>query len=376
MWREAIKMNKKNIKLAVISTVGLQYNGIANIILSYLQAMDFKGLDVYVVGTIAVEEKIAKKLESYGCKIVYLESRKEKPLKYWNELRKFIKKEKIEVVHVHGNSATMTIDMSAAWLGGAKRRLAHSHNTTCEQKKADKLLRPFFYMLTTDRLACGEEAGKWLYRDRDFTIIKNGRDESLFKYDEKVRTQLRKNYSLEGKTVIGHVGGFLEQKNHAFLVEILRCISDKSDNVSFVLLGDGELKPQIERKVKDYGLMEKTIFTGNVDNVSDWLQVMDGMLLPSLFEGLPLVSIEWQLAGLPSVLSDNIDKECAASDLVSFLSLEDKPEIWADEILRKIAENQRSISSENSIELLRGKGFLLSTNVNKLKEIYIGKRAV
>lgn len=367
-------MNNNRVKVAVISTVGLQYNGIANIIMSYMQAMDFEGLDLYIIGTIAVEPAMAKKFENMGCKMVYLESRKNSPLKYWNELRQFIRKEKIEVVHVHGNSATMAIDMSAAWLGGAKKRLAHSHNTTCEQKRADKLLRPLFYMLTTGCLACGEDAGKWLYKGRDFVIIKNGRDEKIFKYNQEKRNELRHLHNLENKIVVGHVGGFLEQKNHVFLVEIMKAIYEKEKNVQFILIGDGVLKEQIKEKVTSYGLEGNTTFTGNVDNVNEWLQVMDGMLLPSLFEGLPLVSIEWQIAGLPSVLSDNIDKDCAVTELISFMSLEENTEVWANKVLEKIKKNDRQTASDNAIKLLEKEGFLLSTNVNLLKDIYIGKK--
>lgn len=364
-----MKSNKKRI--AIISTVGLIYDGITSVILSQMQAMNLSDLDVYIIGTIKVESSIVKKFEDLGCTIINLPSRRQNTLLYWKELFKFIREKKIEVVHVHGNSATMAIEMTAAWLGGAKKRIAHSHNTKCDQVKADKLLRPLFYALTTDRLACGEAAGKWLYRDKTFVIIKNGRDEKIFKYDETVRNQLRREMSLEDKVVIGHVGGFLEQKNHIFLLEILKEISNKIEDVYFVLVGDGVLREKIENKACEIGIKDKIVFTGKIDNVPEVLQVMDGMLLPSLFEGLPLVVLEWQLAGLPCVISDSIDASCAVTELVSFMSLEDNPTNWAKKIISKLKDSDRGLNSKEAIEALKREGYLISDCSSCLRQIYV-----
>ena len=137
---------KNNKKILIISTVGLIYDGITSVVVSYLKAMNREDLEIYVVGTINVKESIRKQIESLGCKVVDFPDRRNDTMRYFLQLSKFIRKNKIDIVHAHGNSGTLAIEMVAAWLGGCKKRIAHSHNTKCDQVKADKILRPIFNM--------------------------------------------------------------------------------------------------------------------------------------------------------------------------------------------------------------------------------------
>lgn len=355
-------------KIIIVSTVGLIYDGITSVITSYLEDMNKEGLDIYVVSTIKTEPAIEKKINRMGCSVVYMPSRKEQTLEYFFSLTRFIRKNKIEVLHAHGNSGTLAIEMLAACIGGCKKRIAHSHNTKCDQVKADHILRPIFNLLYTDGLACGEDAGRWLFGKKNFEILTNGRNVDLYKYNIEKRKQIRDFYGFTNEIAIGHVGGFFPQKNHEFLIEIYKRIKCNYPNCKLFMIGDGPLKEQIEKKCEGLNV----IFTGAIDNVSDYLNAMDGMLLPSFFEGLPLVAIEWQISGLPCVISDTITNECMVTDGIEYNSITSDPNDWAKQILGMVMSNNRLSSSNIAYEKVLNSKFNLINNVEKLRQIYIG----
>ena len=354
-------------KVLIVSTVGLIYDGITSVITSYLQAMDLDGLEVYVAGTIDIKPNIRKQIKDCGCTVVEFPNRRTDTIKYFISLTKFIRKNHIDVVHAHGNSATLAVEMVAAWLGGCKKRIAHSHNTKCDQVKADKLLRPIFYFFYTDGLACGEAAGKWLFGNRKFEILANGRDVEKYKFNPKTREKVRTSLGIKNELAIGHVGGFAEQKNHRFLVEIYRELRKLEPNCKLFMIGDGSLKPEIEKLCEGLNVT----FTGAIDNIPDYLNAMDGMLLPSLFEGLPLVVVEWQINGLPCVVSDAVTNECGFTSFIGFESLQSSPATWANELLNKVKQETREKNSIEAIIKAKEKCFDISESANRLKDIYI-----
>lgn len=356
-------------KVIIVSTVGIIYDGITSVILSYLKSMDLSELKVYVVATGKVEQNIRKQIEELGCLIVQLPNRRNETKAYALALAKYIRREKIQVIHAHGNSGTLAIEMVAGWLGGCKKRIAHSHNTKCEQIKADKLLRPIFNIFYTDALACGNEAGQWLFGNKPFTVLKNGRDTELFSYDSAIRNKVRNKYGIKDEIVIGHVGGMFKQKNHKFLIEIYREVIRKEPNAKCFMIGDGPLKNEIESYAAH--LKENVFFVGTTDKVNDYLQAMDGMVLPSLFEGLPLVVIEWQINGLPCVLADTITKECAATETVYFMPLKASAGEWAEKILEMSKKSNRIEDSKNGVERIRLAGYDIKDSTIILNDIYL-----
>ena len=354
-------------KVIIVNTVGLVYDGITNIMMSYIKTMDKNGMDIYIVSTIKAEPGIVEQLKKNGCHIIDLPSRQKNTLSYFYGLAKFIRKNKIDIIH--GNSGTLAIEMIAGWLGGCTKRIAHSHNTKCNRVKADKLLRPFFYLFYTDAVACGEEAGHWLFKNRQFTVLKNGRNIDEFSYNAEIREKIRRKLKIENEIVIGHVGGFYEQKNHKFLMRIFRSMIEIEPNVRLLLVGEGPLKSEIKNSSRD--IDDKVLFLGTTDYVADYLQAMDGMLLPSLFEGLPLVAIEWQINGLPCLLADTITKDCGLMQNVKFISLDASPKIWALEILNLIRNNNRLRYSEMASHIIKRAGFDIKQNAKQLREMYI-----
>lgn len=358
------------MKILQIPTGGLFSDGILSCIVEYMNAMDKSGMDIQVLATNNPEKSVVEKVENSGCKVVLIPYRKKNVAKYIFLLYRYISKEKIDIVHVHGSSAIMSVELIAARLAGCKVRIAHSHNTTCENKKADKILRPLFNKSYTTAFACGEDAGKWMFGKRKFTIIPNGRNLKKYEYDTKKRTEYRNKLGISSDAlVIGHVGRFNQQKNHEYLVRVFSEVHKKNRNSYLVLVGTGEKIDGIKRLAKELELERNVIFTGVIENVFDYLSAFDVMLLPSLYEGLPLVVIEWQIAGLPCIVSDTVTKECAITSLVKFESIEKEPEAWANDIGNMTLQN-RNDSKKVVFNEIKTAGYDIESGAEKLRQMY------
>lgn len=359
------------MKILHIPTGGLISDGIVSCIVDYMAAMNKSDMDIRVLATNIGEKKAAQRVKDSGCKVISLPYRKTNIIKYFFTLYRYIAKEKIDIVHVHGSSAIMSVEILAAKLAGCKIRIAHSHNTTCNHKKADSMLRPIFNWLYTDAFACGKDAGKWLFGERKFTVIPNGRNIEEYVYNTEKRIQYRKELKIpESAFVIGHVGRFNIQKNHEYIIRIFEEIYKKNKNSYLVLIGTGERIDEIKEVVNKSDIRAHVIFAGVIDKVSGYLSAFDAMLLPSLYEGFPMVVIEWQISGLPCLISDKVTTECALTSLVKFKSLEENPKSWAidiEQLVRKDREKDiKAICGE-----IKDAGYDIKTDAEKLKEIYV-----
>ena len=166
-------------------------------------------------------------------------------------------------------------------------------------------------------------------------MLRNGLDYSLYQFSEENRNALRKELGIENSFVVGHVGRFSQQKNHEFLVDIFKCISDKNPNAVLLLAGIGELENAIHKKVNHLGLKNKVIFLGRRDDVPRLLSAFDVLLFPSFHEGMPNVVIEAQASGLPCIIADTITSQADITGLVHYLPLSLSADTWADEVLLK-----------------------------------------
>lgn len=358
------------MKILQIPTGGLVSDGILSCITDYMDAMDLRDLDVRVLATNNAEKFAVQKVKNSGCKVISIPYRKSNLIKYIFLLYRYIVKEKIDIIHVHGSSSLMSIELVIAKLARCPVRIAHSHNTTCEHKKIDKLLRPIFYWSYTKALACGQDAGKWMFGKREFTVVPNGRSIKKYAYNALKRIQYRNVLNIpEDAFVIGHVGRFNIQKNHEYLIRIFEEIFKINKNSYLVLIGTGERIDEIKKIVNKSGIKNNVIFTGVINNVEDYLSAFDVMLLPSLYEGLPMVVIEWQIAGLPCVISDTITKECAITSLLKFESIESSPETWA-KIICSIPRQDREQSKIVIFDEISKAGYNIDLGATKLKEIY------
>lgn len=356
------------MKVLMVNTVPMIYDGIGMTILNYATNLDKTDLQVDFVVINHLEKKMRDQIESIGSKIFEITERNRSQLKYIKALAKVVKNGKYDVVHIHCNSCTAAVDLLAAKLGGAKMLCPHSHNTKCVHTGAHKILRPLFNLLYTDGFACGELAGQWLYPGKTFTVLKNATNTDKYKYNEEERERIRAKYHLESKTAIGQVAHFTYHKNHPFLIDVFAEVVKHNPNYVLFLIGDGKYKEDIVAKVKGLGLDNNIVFVGTTLDIPAFLSAMDMMVLPSLWEGLPNVVIEWQVSGLPTLVADTVTEDCKLTDCVSFVPLE--REAWVEAILKTNIDIDRKVQSENNIKKIAEAGYSIKEQAAHLKQYY------
>ncbi len=295
--------------------------------------------------------------------------------KWWNDF--FNNHPEYRIIHGHIES------MAAVYLSIAKEHglytIAHSHSINSRN-----IIKQIVFDIVTyktryisDHLfACSYEAGKSRY-GKEFcipstkcTILHNSIDVDKYLFDNELRKETRTSLGIRDTDfVIGHVGRFVVEKNHDFLLNVFREISKTDQNTRLLLVGDGELRSTIEEKAKSADVYEKTIFVGVQENTAPYYMAMDCMVFPSIVEGLPLTLVEAQTASLPCVISSNIPSDCVlVDDLLDVLSLNEKVSVWANAAL---SSKQWSRRSERDI--IRKKGFDTSNTAEWLTEFYYEK---
>ena len=183
-------------------------------------------------------------------------------------------------------------------------------------------------------------------------IIYNAIDAAKFTYDPKVRAQLRERLGLKEELVIGHVGRFNYQKNHPYLIDIFAKLCEIRQDAVLLMLGEGPDQESVREKCRLLGVEDKVRFLGNQRRPQDYYQAMDIFLLPSFFEGLPGVLVEAQAAGLKCFVSDTVTREAAATDLVTYLSIEQPAETWAEQIAAAAGYER-----QNTFQRMKDAGF-------------------
>lgn len=256
------------------------------------------------------------------------------PLRRVRALQKLFKDNGYRIVHAHMNALNQMV-LFAAWRAGVPVRISHSHSTSDPGEGARALVKEALRCtggwFATDRMACGEAAGRWLFGDRAYDagrvmLLPNAIDLDRFAYDARARQQLRAKLGLDDRFVVGHVGRFMRQKNHAFLLEAFAALAAQRPDALLLLVGDGALRERCECLAREKGIAGSVRFLGIRSDTARLYSAMDVFVLPSLYEGLPVVGIEAQAAGLPCLFSDHVSKEVDATGNVRFLPL--NAEAW------------------------------------------------
>ncbi|HEM3672388.1 TPA: glycosyltransferase family 1 protein [Streptococcus suis] len=278
-----------------------------------------------------------------------------------------------KIIHGHVRST------ASVYLKIAKKynltAIAHSHSISSGSgiKAVIKNLLQYPIRHISDYfIACSESAGRWLFGDKivasnKFKILNNAIEIEHFTFNNQVRDTIRKEFSIEDKYVIGHVGRFHPTKNHEFLIDIFKSVQSKVNNSVLLLIGDGALKESIRMKVRKEKLENSVIFAGVRSDVHDIFQGMDLFLFPSLFEGLGIVVVEAQAAGLNCIVSDQIPDEAIITKLVDKVSLSKSPEYWSEVAIKKINYKRKDTS-----EFIKAAGYDIKETAKWLENFYIG----
>ena len=310
-------------------------------------------------------------IESMGGKVILIPPY-QKMFKYHKELKKVLKDGNYKIVHSHINALSV-FSLFAAKRAKVPVRIAHSHSTTNkkEWKKnlVKQVLRPFSKLYATNYMACSELAGRWLFGNKTFNkgkvyILNNAIELDKFMYDRNIRIEKRKELGINNNTlVIGHVGRFVEQKNHRFLIDIFSEIKKKNNDSVLLLIGQGPLMNEMKDKVKTLGLDSAVKFLGQRSDVNELYNAMDLFLFPSLYEGLGMVLIEAQTNGLFCLASTEVPKIAKVIDNVKFISLKENASTWCSNI--------ETIGRSIDLKTIKNSGYDIVTEAKKLEQKYI-----
>lgn len=300
---------------------------------------------------------------------------------YCSALKKFFKEHpEYHIVHGHMTNTAAIYMPIAKKYGQVTHTIAHSHLTQTQKTVSrltalgtDVLLKPIRKQ-ATDYFACSEMAALWLFKQEDLDagrvhIIPNGVHTENFDYSPEKRAAVRRELGLEDKIVLGHVGRFFPQKNHTYLLDIFSHYHEKHPNAVLLLIGDGELREEMQKKAERLGLGDSVRFMGLRSDVEDLMQGMDLFLMPSLYEGLPVVGIEAQAAGLPLVVSTEITRELNITGQVQFVGLDKSPEVWTAAIDGLLDGFERGSTADR----LKKAGYDIQTTAAFLQDFYLEK---
>lgn len=255
----------------------------------------------------------------------------------------------VRIFHAHGASITKDWKLPIKLFCKSRLKANINHNYTCGVAAAECYF------------------GKVVVDQGNYELISNAIEVERFIFNAAVRNALREQYHLHRKHVIGHVGRFMTQKNHAFLLDVFKQLTDKDHKAYLVLLGDGELLESMKLKVKELSIDDKVLFVGNVDNANEWYSAFDVFVLPSIWEGLPVVGVEAQAADLPCVFSDGVTSEIGLSSKVQFVPLKAPVSEWIQAL-----QNALNIKERNdNTALIREKNYDIETEAIKLQERYL-----
>ena len=295
--------------------------------------------------------------------------------KYNKELLKVFKENNYKIVHSNINTLSV-FPLRIAKKANIPVRIAHSHSTSNkkEWKKntLKQVLRPLSKIYATEYFACTEHAGRWLFGNKTFnkgkvTVINNGIDLNNYIYNETIRKEKRDELNLkDNDLVIGHIGRFMKQKNHEFLIDIFNELYKENNNYKLMLIGQGPLQDEMKQKVKDLGIEDAVMFLGQKNDANKYYQAMDLFLFPSLYEGLGMVFVEAQSAALSSVASTEVPVIAQVSDRAYFIGIDQPIKIWTDKI-KEVINQERKVN----IQRIKDAGYDIVTEVKKLEEYYM-----
>lgn len=348
--------------------------GVESVVMNYYRNIDRNKVQFDFLCSESSTDIPYEEIEKLGGR-VFIVPNYTKVFKYQKELQKIFKENNYKIVHSH--ISTMSVfPLRAAKKVGVPVRIAHSHSTTNKKEKKKNLLkqilRPFSRVYATDYMCCSELAGRWLFGDKEYDkgnvyLLNNAIDLDKFKYNESLRKEKRKELGISDDTlVIGHIGRFVEQKNHRFLIDVFNEIHKKNSNSLLLLVGQGPLKKEIENKVEELKLNDSARFLGQRNDINELYQAFDVFLLPSLYEGLPVVGVEAQAMGLLCIFSDDMTKETKVLDTTRFISLNTSAEEWATIILDDYSKFKRH---DTTSEITKN-NFNIKNETSKLENEY------
>lgn len=370
--------------IKVLHVVGIMdKGGIETLILNVVRHMDRDCFEFAILCTIpgkgAYEpelsklkvpvHKVGEKFSSCKGKLRYIGQ--------YRTYREWFSTHCFDIVHIHGSHA---FDTSIAVKAALDSRscgaiIAHSHTEFGEHAWLNAFFAQYLARMPITRLSCSEPASKWLYGKKAFSvpIIKNGINVESFRFNKMARERVRSELAIAPTDRVAvHVGRLSPVKNHVFLFKILVRLRSNNAPIKLLLVGDGPEKQRLKDLAEKMGVSESVYFLGLRSDVSAVLAAADIFMMPSFHEGLPLAAVEAQASGLPTLLSSNIAKEAAFTNLAKLLPISPDEKEWVEEVqlLTVFNDNWESARSE-AADMVRRAGYDISDAVSDLSDLYM-----
>lgn len=318
------------------------------------------------------DRNYTEEIEELGGRVFYTASFPGHFVRNYRQTKAILERKEWEIIHVHGNAAMYMLPLKLAKKLGYRCRVMHSHSVKTQNPVftlVHKHNRRKIGRYATCCLACSDAAGKWMYPNTEFAVLHNAVQTEKFLFDQNARTGMRKKLGIDDCLVLGHVGRFSLPKNHAFLLDVFFEVKKRQPDSVLMLVGNGALEAKVREKVQQLELVDSVLFIGKQTNIGRWLSAMDMFVLPSLYEGLAIALVEAQCNGIPCVVSQEAYNEEVNiyADKLSVLPLSCGAEVWAEQILKKMAGTMnRGVDTA----IMQDRGYDMKTEIAKLEEIY------
>lgn len=372
------------LRILEVNVDDLNHNGVYSLVKSLIVNCPAQcSIDIANVEPFENESNVTE-LASYGTHVFFVGHRAKslfakavKQFFVFAHIRSLVRKGKYDVVHIHSDVSNKLFIMGlAARMGGCRKLMFHSHangvdgNNRTFKKLFHFVCKWWLRFIGTHFLTCSELAAQWMYPNINkerILMVPNGIDLSRFAHKTDVRSRVRQQLGLTTQMVIGHVGRFAYQKNHTFLLEVFAALCAQRPDVRLLLVGQGDLQEAMRTKAQTIGIEDRVIFYGVTDQPEDLFQAMDLFALPSHFEGLPIVGVEAQAAGLPCLFSSCITRQVKLNPNVDFLSIDipNSPALWAQKMTEMMGQRE-----EDATRNLTQAGFAIQNTVETIWKIY------
>lgn len=314
--------------------------------------------DKYKLDFVVSTEKgfYEKEVVELGGKIHRVPLRTQHPFKTFQKIMDIVKKEGYESVLKLCDTPIGFFDLLACKMGGAKTICVRSCNASSDESIPkhilNSLLRPLFNQIANVKIAPSKMAAEYTFGKKQVEknnvhFLHNAVDLNVYQYSEEGRKRIRQEFKIgQEELLIGHVGRFNKQKNHMFLLDVFVSVKKIRSDAKLLLVGDGENKSDVIDRAEQLGIQNSIIFTGIRADIPDLLSAMDVFAFPSLYEGMPNTIIEAQAVGLPCVLSDSITREAEITNLLRYISLNEKSVVWAKNIIESVQQKRIDTKKE------------------------------
>ncbi len=374
------KIDEKKIKvLHLIGAIGS--GGIESFLISMHKSIDRNEIESTFFLWSSQDERFYDNnyLDKLGIRLAYGQVEKGCKVKRFVEkvysLYGYVKKEgqSYDIIHIHGSDSTMYIFGAVAKIAGIRKVILHAHTSFSFGHKTIRFLTIFPLKLLFSKyidafISCSSSAGKHIFPTKDDRcyILHNGIDTDKFAFDVRKRISIRNSWGLDKAFVVGHIGRLSREKNHKYILKVFKKILNVIPNAHLIIVGKGKEKENIVRMINMMDLKDYVTLLNPTQRIEEVMMGMDVMIFPSLWEGLPLVPIEAQACSLPVYVSDRVVKDIGITKYITFLSINEKPLLWANKIINDKDKYER----KDNTRIIKEKEFDITVAAKGLLKIY------